>query len=260
MTRPTPSRRLAASLALGLAALGLGGCRERNITAYRIPKDADVQEPAPSPEQPAEAPQMRFIAPAGWQTQPASGMREASFLIAGPGGSTADVSVVSFPRFRGRRPGQHQPLARPAQAAAVAARRLPGQIKSLAAAAGEFVVADMAGTTDKGEARILGAWLRRSDRVWFFKVMGPSDLVEGQKEAFTAFLKSVSLGAGRRPSPRRAPGPRTPTTFRATRPGLCCPPGPGQAPMDSVPVQAARGLAPVDGARRMAGKAWKRLS
>jgi hypothetical protein len=137
MTRPTPSRRLAASLALGLAALGLGGCRERNITAYRIPKDADVQEPAPSPEQPAEAPQMRFIAPAGWQTQPASGMREASFLIAGPGGSTADVSVVSFPGSGGDDLANINRWRGQLKLPPVAAAELPGQIKSLAAAAGE---------------------------------------------------------------------------------------------------------------------------
>jgi hypothetical protein len=169
-------------------------------------------------------------------------MREASFLIAGPGGSTADVSVVSFPGSGGDDLANINRWRGQLKLPPVAAAELPGQIKSLAAAAGEFVVADMAGTTDKGEARILGAWLRRSDRVWFFKVMGPSDLVEGQKEAFTAFLKSVSLGAGPATIAQEGPGPSNTNDLPRNPPGAVLPaPAPGQAPMDSVPVQAAAG-------------------
>jgi hypothetical protein len=242
MTRFPPNRRFAACLALAIAALGTGGCRERNISAYRIPKEADALEAAPAPEEPAEAPQMRFMAPAGWQTQPASGMREASFLIAGPGGSTADVSVVSFPGSGGDDLANINRWRGQLKLPPVGAAELAGQTTALVAAAGEFVVADMAGTGDKGEARILGAWLRRADRVWFFKVMGPSELVEGQKEAFTAFLKSVSLGAGPAALAQQGPGPANTNDLPRTPPAtMTQPPPPGQAPMASVPVQASRG-------------------
>ena len=56
---------------------------------------------------------------------------------------------------------------------------------------------DLAGTAPgNGEAqRILGVILHRDDTAWFFKMTGDAGLVEQQKPAFIAFLKSVSFGA-----------------------------------------------------------------
>ncbi len=48
--------------------------------------------------------------------------------------------------------------------------------------------------------RILGVILHRDDTAWFFKMTGDADLVEKQKPAFIAFLKSVEFGAA---APRR---------------------------------------------------------
>jgi len=55
---------------------------------------------------------------------------------------------------------------------------------------------DLAGTAPgSGEAqRILGVILHRDDTAWFFKMTGAAGLVEHQKPAFIAFLKSVSFG------------------------------------------------------------------
>jgi len=244
---------------LSLAALGLDGCRDRNITAYRIPKEADASEEAAAAE-PAGPPAMRFMAPAGWQSEPAAGMREASFLITGPGGATADVSVVSFPGTGGDDLANINRWRGQLKLPPVSAAELPGQIHPLAAAAGEFVVADMSGTGDKGEARILGAWLRRADRVWFFKVLGPSELVGGQKDAFTAFLKSVTIGAGPATLAQVGPGPANTNDLPRSPSGAVVPPVvlPGQVPMDSVPVQASRGAslqwtAPADWQAKAAG-------
>lgn len=247
MTRPMPKRRLTAFLALGCAALGLAGCKDRNITTYRIPKDADLEEqPAAAAAEPTEAPAMRFMAPAGWKAQPASGMREASFLVSGPAGSTADVSVISFPGTGGGDLANINRWRNQLKLAPVAASELAGQVQTLTTPAGQFVVADLAGTTDKGAERILGAWLRRQERVWFFKIMGPTDLVEAQRDAFIAFLKSVTLGDGSGASPmvaQAAPGPVNTNDLPRPPPGEAMPPVlPAQAPMASVPVQTSRGL------------------
>jgi len=80
---------------------------------------------------------------------------------------------------------------------AVTAEQLPAQIGALEAPAGHFSVADIRGEPVDGKAavRILGAWTEQSDRVWFFKMMGPEDIVEAQKDAFFGFLRSVTPGA-----------------------------------------------------------------
>jgi hypothetical protein len=65
-------------------------------------------------------------------------------------------------------------------------------------------VADIRGEAAQGKpaSRIIGAWLEQPDRVWFFKMMGPVDVVEAQKDAFSGFLKSVAPGSGPQGAPR----------------------------------------------------------
>jgi hypothetical protein len=60
--------------------------------------------------------------------------------------------------------------------------------------AGEY--ADLVGPEAAGRQRILGVIVPRGGQTWFFKMRGPADLVERQKSAFEAFLKSVRFGAG----------------------------------------------------------------
>ena len=122
-------------------------------------------------------------------------MRLASFLVSGPGGASANVSVVSFPGTGGDDLANINRWRNQVKLAPVSGGELAGLIQNVDAAVGEFVVADLAGTgPDSHATRILGAWLRQPDRVWFFKMMGSSDLVEAQKDTFVAFLKSTAAG------------------------------------------------------------------
>src|SRR6185437_610172 len=61
---------------------------------------------------------------------------------------------------------------------------------------------DIAGTNlDSSNAeRILACILHREDTAWFFKVTGESSLVEKNKAAFIAFLKSVEFGGPAAPA------------------------------------------------------------
>jgi hypothetical protein len=83
-----------------VAGLLLSSCRDKEITAYQIPKEAVTESPA-QPESaqasPSQAPGIQWTAPSDWQVQPATGMRQGSFLVPGTAGASADVSVVSFP-------------------------------------------------------------------------------------------------------------------------------------------------------------------
>lgn len=183
-------------------ALALAGCSDKDITAYRVPKDAGAA-PAAAASAPAGGPALRWDTPAGWVAQAASGLRVASFLAPGQGGGGADVSVVTFGGAGGDTLANINRWRSQLKLPPITAEQLPAQISALEAPAGHFSVADIRGEPAEGKAsvRILGAWTEQSDRVWFFKMMGPEDVVEFQRDAFLGFLKSVAPGS---PAPAAA--------------------------------------------------------
>src|SRR5262245_25745365 len=81
-----------AALALFASTLLLAsGCRRDDITVQRVPKESGMPSSLPAPA--ATRSGIRWIAPAGWTEQPASGMRAASFRV--PAGEEfIEVSVV----------------------------------------------------------------------------------------------------------------------------------------------------------------------
>jgi hypothetical protein len=54
---------------------------------------------------------------------------------------------------------------------------------------GHFV--DLLGPDGANRQRILGAICSRNNTAWFFKMIGPADLVAKQRQAFETFVKSV---------------------------------------------------------------------
>jgi hypothetical protein len=239
-------RLTAGSLLLFGALAGLAGCGDEGVTAYRIPKEAvPAQVPPGETGQPSDSPVVRWTAPADWKPQPASGMRQASFLVAGDSGATADVSVVSFPGSGGDDLANINRWRNQVKLPPISADGLSGQLQKIAGAAGDFVVADMAGAGGNGGAGILGAWLRQNGRVWFFKMMGPSSLVEAQKAAFMGFLQSVSIvnpGAGESLA-QNTPGSTNTNDLPRSGPDLSPPvtSAPGGSDLSSVPVQPEQG-------------------
>ena len=212
MPNLTSAQSRIAFIILISALFGAAGCKDREITAYRIPKETEGSaSDAASAGQPGAAggqagsaaaqgssaaqPAARWEAPASWKPQPASGMRFATFLVAGSGGATADVSIITFPGTGGDDLANINRWRNQLQLQPLTAEALPGELRSLDGAAGKFVIADFNGTSAAGKVptRILGAWLRDASSVWFIKMMGPADLVETQKETFFAFLRSFTL-------------------------------------------------------------------
>lgn len=194
----------------------LTGCRDREVVAYRAPKDppqaatpaegltgtnnlpaghptigpaaadaggaAMVNTPVPT----ATGADLTWTAPAGWTTKPPSAMRKGSFTIAGDGGE-ADLSITAFPGSTG---GLEANLNRwrgqvglaPTEPAEVAAAAEKFSSNGL-----DFVVVNYSG----GEKRLLGAIVAFGGNTWFFKMLGPDRVVAAQKDAFTAFLHTV---------------------------------------------------------------------
>jgi len=180
--------------------LALAGCSGKDITSYRVPKDAGAAASAPSAvaTAPGAQPGLHWDVPAPWQPQAASGLRVASYLTPGKaGGAGADVSVVTFGGAGGDTLANINRWRGQLKLAPISAEQLPAEVSALEAPAGHFSVADIRGEPADGRAaaRILGAWLEEPGQVWFFKMMGPEDVVESQKEAFFQFIRSVSQGA-----------------------------------------------------------------
>jgi hypothetical protein len=192
--------------------LAFAGCREAQVTSYRVPKEKDPELPAAAanaaanPGDPAGAAMantpvatasgagLTWVAPAHWKAKPASAMRKGSFAVPGEGGVDADLSITAFPGDVG---GDLANL-----------NRWRGQIQLPPIAAAEFgsatqhvdlnglhlTVVDIAGTGANAQ-RILGAMIPFGGATWFIKLLGPDAVVAREKAAFTAFLATVKPSA-----------------------------------------------------------------
>jgi hypothetical protein len=133
-------------------------------------------------------PRLQYTTPEGWKEKPdPKGVRIVLFEIA-DGAVEAGVTLaggslrMNVNRWRGQlhlQPVDDQQLqkeVRPIEVAGVSAHYV-----------------DLTGpeTAGKSPERILGVILPRSEQTWFFTMKGPADLVEKQKSAFEAFVKSV---------------------------------------------------------------------
>lgn len=204
-----------------LATLAFTGCKDRQITAYRAPKDpAPAVQPSTPHEQqglPADHPpigasdtapapggdmatmantavptaggsDLKWTAPASWTPKAGSSMRKGSFAVKG-GGAEADFAITAFPGDTG---GLHAninrwrgqvglPNAAPAD--------LDASVQHLDGLGGmHFDVVDLVGPSG---TRMLGAITSYNGNSWFFKLMGPDTLVAGEKQAFIEFLHTV---------------------------------------------------------------------
>jgi len=211
------SRRLATP-ALLVSLLLVAGCRDREVTAYRAPKDPPpVAMPAaalegtnnlPSDHPPidaggggpaAPAPAMAntpvptaggtglaWTAPAEWTAKALSAMRKGSFSVKGYGGE-ADLSITAFPGNTGgleanlnRWRGQvGLPAQSPAEVTAATEKIDSGNL--------QFLLVDYG----NHGSRLVGAILPYDGNTWFFKLLGPDALVARTKPAFLDFLRTV---------------------------------------------------------------------
>jgi hypothetical protein len=196
-------------------ALALSGCKDRQITAYRAPKD-----PAPAPATgtangglPADHPpiggaaapatggdmantavptadgsDLKWVAPTAWTPKSGSAMRKGSYAVKRDG-AEADFAITAFPgdtgglhaninRWRGQ---VGLPTAGPVE--------LDAAVQHMDGRGGmHFDVVDLAGPSG---TRLLGAITSHGGNSWFFKLMGPDAVVAAEKPAFVEFLHTV---------------------------------------------------------------------
>jgi hypothetical protein len=200
-------------------ALILTGCKDRQITAYRAPKDPAPAALPPASGQaglPADHPpipgggstsapgatmantavptaggtDLKWTAPGLWAPKSGSSMRKGSYAVKRDG-AEADLAITAFPGDTG---GLHANLNRwrgqvglpPASPA-----ELDAALQHVDGQGLHFDVIDLVGTAGSPPTRLIGAIASYNGNSWFFKLMGPDPVVAAEKPAFLEFLQTV---------------------------------------------------------------------
>ena len=193
------------------------GCdrRDDQIKVYRVVK-APVENPASQPVAPPSsmslppnhppvsgagagpAPSAAPInastvpTPPHWEPQPLAQMRQASFLVRGENGATADISLVTLGPSSGdvlenvnRWLGQ---LGQPP----LTAEQLPQVVQHLPGDLGHVAIVDLAGKPEQGDSnkdgRIIAAIAPAASGTAFFKLRGNPALAGAEKENFLKWV------------------------------------------------------------------------
>ncbi len=234
-----------------------GACeREPSVRTYQAPKDqprtesdqagnlrpgqvaGSAQHPAASGDPAVAAapgapgvPGVRWQVPPGWEAQGRSGMRYETFLI-GPADQQLELTVIplgpeagdlrsNVDRWRGQLglgPSTQETMPNDIQQVAIEGDPLPMLLIDLTGAAAG--AADESGETTGGDRqRMLVAIRGGRERLWFFKVVGPSEIIDAERAKFVAFAESVRFDA---PPGDAAPAPRPaePRTSEAAPPTI----------------------------------------
>jgi hypothetical protein len=129
--------------------------------------------------------------PAGWSVGPENSMRKATWIVAGPNGSKAEIAVTVFPgsvggltanvnRWRGQ---IGLPSASSDEIAASAQTIKVGGLDSQ-----RFVM-----TSDDGKKSVDAVMTSKDGATWFFKMNGETAAVEANAATFGAFLSASQL-------------------------------------------------------------------
>ena len=233
-------------LCIGLLFAGslLGGCKDKSaVQVYRVSKaEPETSAPqasapentgmgglpqmtAPSDMAPAARPsQVSGNPPTNWEAQPLSAMRQASYLVKGESGATADISLVALAGPAGGvLVNVNRWLSQIGQPA-ITAEQLAQKGQRVASPLGDVTVVDLEGLPEGADAakdgRIIAGIASVDGKSWFFKMRGNAALAESQKAGFIQWIGTVSVGgdaggaeavapAGHSASPSTMPSPDT---------------------------------------------------
>lgn len=210
---------------LALVTLLAAGCRDREITSYRAPKD-----PAPAALPAASAPAntndlppghppieagstatttptadqnmantavptasgsgLNWTAPDSWTSMPARSMRKATYAIKGPEGE-AELAITAFPGDTGGLPANLNRWRGQIGLPALPADEVTKNLERFESNGLSFIVVDYLGTAGGTPTRMLGGITTYGGNSWFFKLTGPDALVAREKAAYLAFLRTV---------------------------------------------------------------------
>lgn len=183
-------------LPLALAAFMLGGCAREEIRSYRAPKEDPMATLPPAMRNTGgdteTAGALTWTAPDNWEEQTAGGMRRGSFAITGENGAKADLSVIAFPGDAGGLAANLNRWRGQIGLPTLTADEVQASIEHIDTPAFHVDFVNYLGVSQGVPTRIAGAILNHGNESWFFKLMGPDELVASQIEAFRNFLQTVA--------------------------------------------------------------------
>ena len=179
------SNRIAPSLALALAVVGLAGADDALQTI--------------------KANELTFKAPAAWKkVAPKSAMRRAQLMVDPVGGDTepAELVLFAFPNGAGtvdanieRWESQFVEAGGKTPKATVAKKKGTNIDVTRVEIAGRYVAAVTPGAAErnnKAEYRLLGAIVETPTAGYFFKMVGPDKTMVAARDAFDALIVSIT--------------------------------------------------------------------
>jgi len=196
----------------------LASCSDREIVAYRIPKESEpktdslaVSAPvAPAPVQPVAAPgapmagapvatasgaALKWSAPSHWTVKPAGAMRKGSYSIPGSDGAVADLSITAFPGDVGGESANVNRWRGQLQLPSQSDGELSAGITRFEVHGLKIALVDLVNPASTKPSRLIGAMVPYEGATWFVKLLGPDALVASEKPAFLEFLKSLQPAA-----------------------------------------------------------------
>jgi hypothetical protein len=220
----------------GLSALFAGCQKNSEIKVYRVSK-APLEESAPDQQNamPANAPSPSMPGgmapttstasvptPPNWQPQPLSQMRQASFLVKGDNGATADISFVSLGSSAGNvLENVNRWLSQIGQPP-INEDKLKQIAQHLTTSIGDVTVVDLAGLPTGADpakdGRIIAGMTSAGGSTLFFKIRGNDALTESQKADFIKWVAAVCNSQGGNKSPETASA--APPTEGASNPQI----------------------------------------
>jgi hypothetical protein len=136
-----------------------------------------------------------MTAPESWKPGRVGGIRAAAFSIEGEDGKqVAEMTVTPLGPTAGDLKANVDRWRQEVNLAASKPEEIAGETRSIEIDGQKADYVHLVGPeTARPREATLGVILRRPDRVWFFKLRGPVEVVANEKERFEEFVKSVKF-------------------------------------------------------------------
>ncbi len=184
-----------------LPAILLVGCEKDEIKVYNAPKDEPPHQQvaednsADNPHGTENRPrhQLSWKLPAGWKETGADGINQATFQVPGSGGKTAEVGIAQLSDLSGKDAILVNLWREEAGLADLKDEEAIKELHPVEVGGEKGSLFEVSGTSKNGPMEMVTAMVHHPDGSWFYKLAGEPSVVEGQKTAFIAFLKSIQI-------------------------------------------------------------------